>query len=100
MTSEIGWLVECRDPNMMQPEWWNGYAWTRDANTAIRLARKQDADAIIATDPLVFQHASATEHMWGVQPEIDHRCGVRGFDHMKGDICPACVAARRGESQP
>lgn len=25
-------------------------------------------------------------------PRLEHRCGVRGFDQMQGDVCPACAS--------
>lgn len=25
----------------------------------------------------------------------EHRCGVQGFDQMKGDVCPACTTVNR-----
>lgn len=30
-----------------------------------------------------------------VETAPEHRCGVQGFDQMKGDVCPACTTVNR-----
>lgn len=64
--SEIGWLIE-----MPGPVWWNGgpvtygcVIWTPASLDAVRFARKDDAEAVIAR--LGFWNAHATEHLWGM----------------------------------
>ncbi len=92
---EIAWLIErgLREGNL---QWWcGGDLWLCDANCAVRLCRKQDARDVIHGDPSRFDGALVREHAWGIQPVIEHRCGVNGFDRMLGHICPACDASRQ-----
>lgn len=61
---ETGWLVECR--GLGSPLWarlLNGdWLWVDDAAKALRLSRRQDADAVCA----LFGELDviATDHMW------------------------------------
>jgi len=61
---ETFWLVEWPDDDNMPIRWWHPViGWVRDANKALRLFRKADADAVIAASRFMSGGAiRATEH--------------------------------------
>jgi hypothetical protein len=64
VVDETGWLVELKGS---EPMWWSldpadEPAWTKDANKALRFARKVDADTFILDAG--WTEAFASEHMW------------------------------------
>ncbi len=70
-TEETGWLIELRQPKAefisARPAWWGDtggdvLGWTEDHAKAVRFARKQDAEMVIAD--IGWTEAFATEHMW------------------------------------
>ena len=70
---EIAWLIEIPMTTFGGPPvWWTGdYStmtslWSEDSLKAVRFARKQDAEAVIAgAVPSIFKKDSmATEHVW------------------------------------
>jgi hypothetical protein len=84
MKSEFAWLIETDGPHYIYLDR-VGQAdlirWTRDANKAIRFARRIDADAMIdglrRIEPDLFkfpthQTAKAVEHGWDVHETGDH----------------------------
>jgi hypothetical protein len=65
---ETGWLIETAIDG--RPHWWNGHAfkadeWTCDSLQAIRFARKEDAEVVMARCCVAREPMSATEHQWG-----------------------------------
>lgn len=59
---EVGWLIESKTP--YYPIWWAGNnCWTSISGSAIRFARKRDAEDIIRRYNL--RDSIATEHSWG-----------------------------------
>ena len=68
---EIGWLIEHQHDG--RAYWWTGLGWTTESLDAVRFAREQDADTIIATRrfaELLDATILVTEHMWwGTVPE-------------------------------
>jgi len=51
---EAHWLVEWPEDDNMPVRWWHPITgWMRDANKALRLSRKEDAEAVIATGRFV-----------------------------------------------
>lgn len=61
---ETGWLIEVSSA-MPTPIWWMGYRWTRNANEAVRFARKQDAQQVI--DAFQMTGAVPLEHSWDAE---------------------------------
>lgn len=64
IADETGWLIELRGN---EPKWWSlDYNpepdWIKDANRALRFARKDDADAYI--NDIGWTEAFASEHIW------------------------------------
>lgn len=72
--TEQAWLIErsgeywaagpfssWQESQALDPDLWRK-SWTKDANAALRFARKQDAEMVIRYEG--WQHAVATEHMW------------------------------------
>lgn len=63
---ETAWLIEWPPSPDLQPRWWHPvHGWTVDANRALRLVRREDAEA------LIHGHGRsgglpgvATEHKW------------------------------------
>lgn len=59
---ETGWLVESGTSPAL---WWNGIGWTADSWSAMRFARRQDAETYIKFERRrVGAEAIATDHMW------------------------------------
>jgi hypothetical protein len=81
-SEEIGWLIAF--PTGGQPVWWDGRSITTDANKAVRLARREDAETLIRlakeladtrmeasmrygiapADISILGEGKAEEHMW------------------------------------
>lgn len=55
--------------------------WGDSAKSRTRKRHRAALDALLAYD------LSAP-----ASPAPEHRCGVHGFDQMRGDVCPACSA--------
>lgn len=75
IATEYGWLVEVEGPIYLTIN--RGlFAWTRDANSALRFARKVDAELMITrgvtkTDERSRADAKATEHGFDSrEPEV------------------------------
>lgn len=67
MIDEIGWLIERQDTVSVRALWWTGLGWTTESLDAVRFAREQDANKVIATRrfaELCDATVTATEHMW------------------------------------
>lgn len=67
-TPELGWLIEFKPEHQPRPTYYgeNGegvLGWTSDSLSAIRFARKQDAELVIECEG--FTEAFACEHRWG-----------------------------------
>jgi len=60
---EHGWLIEKKVEGGLPQIWWGKNGWTTNSADALRLARREDAEAMIK----VFseEDAIATEHHWG-----------------------------------
>lgn len=67
--TEYGWVIEHRNSEPCQPQYWCGNGWLYDHMRAIRFARKIDAERVAAgfneDDPLPNEtpHRIA-EHAW------------------------------------
>lgn len=62
-TQETAWLIEFPPSPDFQPRWWHPViGWTVDPNRALRLVRKEDAEAVIAGRDAL--RGVATEHKW------------------------------------
>lgn len=60
---ETAWLIEYPPSQDAQPRWWHPViGWTIDPNRALRLSRKEDAEAVIAGSRAL--PGVATEHRW------------------------------------
>jgi len=63
---ETGWLIEFSQRVSAQPCWYgktdDGLGQTTDPNKALRFARKEDAETVIAD--IGWTEARATDHMW------------------------------------
>ena len=63
---ELGWLIERNDGT--QPQWLRvmdrSFVWVIDASTALRFARKTDAENFMRLHPEKTVVAQAVEHMW------------------------------------
>jgi len=69
---ETGWLIErSQEDRGSSPPCWltvsssRNSVWTEDSSEALRFARKQDAEALIAHYAPTLGGAIATEHTWG-----------------------------------
>ena len=63
--AETAWLIEWPPSPDMQPRWWHPvHGWTVDPNRALRLSRKEDAEALIEGHGRVGLRGVATEHKW------------------------------------
>ena len=81
MATELAWLIETDGPHYLYLDTIGGlnlFRWTRDANKALRFARKRDAEAAydgfrkIEPDLFSFpthQAVMSVEHGWDVEPE-------------------------------
>lgn len=45
-TAETGWVIECEDSDPAAPLYWAGKDWSEDHMTAVRFARKIDAQRL------------------------------------------------------
>ncbi len=71
-------------------QWWNGDLWTDDAARALRFARRQDAERMIAlVPPLAYMHAKAIEHMWAAPiPTPEERPPALTPSRVGGEFIP------------
>jgi len=89
---ETGWLVEWPLSPDSQPRWWHPErGWTIDASRAIRYARKEDAEAAIASGRFV-SGVFASEHFW-ITPTTG------GADGSPQDLCPRCGGTHQGRHE-
>lgn len=93
---ETGWLIEFSRRVSAQPTWYGqteeGLGQTTDAGKALRFARKEDAEMVIAD--FGWTEASAADHMWCDYSHVWHTrfgleccrdCGiVKRADDMNG----------------
>ncbi len=75
MADQVAWLIEFK-PSVSVPPCYYGktdegcLGLTRDHNAAVRFARKEDAEAVIADT--AWTEAFAAEHMWcAPRPDMD-----------------------------
>lgn len=62
---DVAWLIERPQTPDLNATWWHPkHGWTRDANRAIRYARKQDADDAIMEGRGFTRDVVATEHIF------------------------------------
>ena len=57
------WLIEMRVEETGQTFWWDGVAFTVNANWAIRFSRREDAERIIKA-AFLRKECFASEHCW------------------------------------
>jgi hypothetical protein len=71
---ETAWLVEMSFGGKWQPQYWSYLGnseeepfggWVSDVNKAVRYARKEDAESLIASSGWTPGCVVATEHVWG-----------------------------------
>ncbi|MGL4445714.1 MAG: hypothetical protein ACRCU1_18970 [Alsobacter sp.] len=90
---ESGWLIEIPGDHQ-RPLWWTGGGWTADADSAVRYARKVDAERVILHSG--HEGAEAVEHQWvpaKLPPKVPRTETVAS--PAPGDICASC--GRRGD---
>lgn len=68
MARETGWLIERPATADLEPKWWHPQnGWTKNAGRGLRFARKEDADAYIASGRFTCD-VLAVEHAWHDHP--------------------------------
>lgn len=94
VADETGWLIELKPSVVQTPAWFQFSCdddWTTDAFKAVRFARKEDAEQVIAY--YGWTEAFASEHMWHSPREHDW--------HERFDLtcCRNCGIVKRADGK-